>query len=360
MPLRGQAAIDQTPQAQGEFSLGLFWLRTSQHGISRWPGSRLAIVAPLLLLAFFAGRLVAATEFQPTAQDTIVSPDAKLELLWDRGEFTEGPAADADGAILFSDIGNRILRFDPPTKQVSVYREPSGKANGLAFDRAGRLIACEGANGGARRLSITSPAGQVTALADRYEGKRFNSPNDVTVDRTGRVFFSDPRYVGDEPVELDFAGVFVVPPNGKVRLATRDVSMPNGLAPSPDGRTLYVADNSPQADGNHQLLAFTIQPDGQLSNKKVLFDFGPDFRGIDGMTVDAAGNIFATAGRDDAAGVYVFDPAGKALAMIPTPGAPTNCEFGRGAEARELYVTSALGREETPSNSHGLFRIRLR
>ncbi|MBL9125521.1 MAG: SMP-30/gluconolactonase/LRE family protein, partial [Planctomycetaceae bacterium] len=226
----------------------------------------------LAVLALMVGNTAArAAEFRPTAQAQIVPAGAKLELLWDQGEFTEGPAASKHGAIFFSDIGDRILRFDPQLSDVAVFREPSGKANGLVFDRQERLIACEGANGGARRVSITADDGTVTVLADRYQGKRFNSPNDVTVDPAGRVYFSDPRYVGSEPVELDFAGVFVVVPGQEVRLATRDVNMPNGLAPSPDGRTLYVADNSPAADGNHQLLAFAIGADGTLSDKRVLF-----------------------------------------------------------------------------------------
>ena len=128
-----------------------------------------------------------------------------------------------DGAILFSDIGNRIMRFDPKTGKTTVFREPSGRANGLIFDPKGRLIAAEGANaGGDRRVSITERDGTVRTLADRYEGKRFNSPNDVAVDREGRVYVSDPRYVGDEPRELDFEAVFRIDPDGKVIPAGHD------------------------------------------------------------------------------------------------------------------------------------------
>lgn len=305
--------------------------------------------------------LALAAEFRPTAQDTIVPAGARLEMLWGEGDFTEGPAAAPDGVILFSDIGDRILRFDPRTKGISVFRQPSGKANGLAFDAAGRLVACEGANGGNRRVTVTATDGAVTVLAGSYQGKRFNSPNDVAIDAAGRVYFSDPRYVGEEPLELDFAGVFVVAAPGEVRLATREVTKPNGLVVSRDGRTLYVADNDSATDGNHQLLAFSVERDGLLANKRVLFDFGPNFRGIDGMTIDAEGNLYATAGKDEAAGVYVFDPAGKPLALIATPGAPSNCEFGRDPDGKLLYITCAVA-PAAPNQGdvkHGLFRIRL-
>src|SRR6516162_4681764 len=133
----------------------------------------------------------------------LLTPGATLEKLWGDGTFTEGGALADDGAILFSDIGERIMRFDPKTGKVAVFREPSGRANGLIFDPKGRLVAAEGANtGGGRRVSITEPDGTVRMLADRFEGKRFNSPNDVAVDAKGRIYFSDPRYVGDDPREL--------------------------------------------------------------------------------------------------------------------------------------------------------------
>jgi len=285
------------------------------------------------------------------AQSRIVPVGASLESVWEDGEFTEGPAPGPDGAIYFTDIGNRILKFDPSTKQTTVHRDPSGRANGLMFDPQGRLVACEGAMGGYRRISITDPSGAVRTLADRWQGKRFNSPNDLVIDRTGRVWFTDPRYVGSETRDLDFEGVFLVSPEGAVTLATREVQKPNGIVLSPDGRTAYVADNNP--NGNRHLAAFRVQADGTFASKKVLFDFGAGNRGIDGMTVDVQGNIYATAGTKDLAGVYIFSPTGRPLAFIPTPGDPTNCVFGVGAEAKTLYVTGA-GKKR-----FGLFRIPL-
>lgn len=301
------------------------------------------------------------TRFKPTAQSDFVPEGAQFELLWDEGDFTEGPAPDADGTILFSDIGNRIMRYDPDTGATTVYRADSGKANGLMFDAEGRLVACEGAAGGNRRISITERDGSVRTLADRYQGRRFNSPNDLAIDAAGRVYFTDPRYVGDEPRELDFEGVFVIQPDGQVLLATRDVEKPNGILVAPQGGTVYVADNNNAEGGNRHLLAFTVTEDGTLGDKRLLHDFGPTRRGIDGMTLDREGNIYATAGSGADGGIYVFSPQGEHLAFIATPGTPTNCVFGIGDGASVLYVTAAVpAGNDRVAGGWGLYGIKLR
>lgn len=304
-----------------------------------------------------------ADEFNAMEQDSIVPPGSKLELLWSEGEFTEGPVAAGDGAILFSDIGNRILRLDPASKAVTEFRAPSGKSNGLKFNAKGELIACEGAGpGGNRRISITDTSGKVRTLCDRFREKRFNSPNDLAIAASGNVYFTDPRYVGDEPRELDFEGVFLVKPSGTVHVATREVEKPNGIIVTRDAKTVYVSDNNSRADGNHQLVSFMVQPDGTLADKGVLFDFGPNKRAIDGMTLDDEGNIYATAGRGAEAGVYVFSGHGAPLAFIATPGDPTNCTFGVGDETSTLYITAATTQPETAGTRppYGIFRIRLK
>jgi gluconolactonase len=316
-------------------------------------------LALLLATPALAADPVKIGNFAPQAQDKIVPAEAKLEVVWNDGDFTEGPVATAKGTILFTDIGNRIMEFDPASGKTGVFREPSGKANGLMIDQQGRLIACEGAgSGGNRRISVTTSEGEVKTLCDNWEGKRFNSPNDLAIDARGRVYFTDPRYVGGDPREIDFEGVFLVGPRGNSKLATRDLQKPNGILVSSDGKHVYVADNNPS--GNRHLLQFDVQADGTLAGKQVLFDFGSGRRGIDGMTLDVEGNLYATAGTGDEAGIYVFSPEGKHLAFIATPGDPTNCVFGSGseAEARTLYITGH-GPKTTSPRRYALYRIAL-
>ncbi len=273
------------------------------------------------------------------AGDTIVPKDAKLEKLWSEGEFTEGPAYGPDHCVYFSDIGNRIMKYDPDTGKTTEYRKPSGRANGLDFDPKGRLVAAEGANtGGNRRITITNKDGSVRVLADKWKGKRFNSPNDLTIDYKARVYFTDPRYVGSEPREIDTESVYRVDPTGDVTQIINDVQKPNGIILSPDMNILYLADSPSNPKGKRLLLAYPLKDNGTVGKKKVLHDFGED-RGIDGMSIDAKGNIYATAGRGKTAGVNIFSPEGKKLGFIPTPEDPNNCCFG-GQDRKMLYVTA--------------------
>jgi gluconolactonase len=297
----------------------------------------------MLALTLILAALAAPTE-------DILPPGAKLEKLWGEGEFTEGGALAGDGAILFSDIGNRILRVDPETGKVSEFRSPSGRANGLIFTPDGRLVAAEGANtGGARRVSITKPDGTVRTLADRFEGKRFNSPNDLAVDRAGRIYVSDPRYVGDEPRELDHESVYRIDPDGMVHRLDTGANKPNGLAISPDGKTLYVADNG---SARRALLAVPLSPSGDVAGKpRVLKDFG-EGGGIDGMTVTRDGLIVATGGDDRLAGIYVYRPDGTPVGFIPTPESPSNVEFG-GPDRKTLYITAGTGIYRIKTNLTG-------
>src|SRR5262249_10294168 len=148
---------------------------------------------------------------------------------------------------------------------------PSGRSNGLTFDAQGRLVACEGANtGGNRRVSITEKDGKVRTLADKYDGKRLNSPNDLVIDTKGRIYFSDPRYVGDEPRELDHESVYRIDPDGTVTRVVKDVEKPNGLAISPDMKTLYVAESNSGPKGKRLLLAYPLKEDGSVGERKVL------------------------------------------------------------------------------------------
>jgi gluconolactonase len=178
----------------------------------------------------------------------------------------------------------------------------------------------------------------VRTLADKWMGKRFNSPNDLTLDVKSRVYFTDPRYVGDQPREIDTESVYRIDPDGTVTQVIADVTKPNGIVISPDGKTLYLAESNGDPKRPQQLLAYPLKEDGTVGAKTVLHDFGAD-RGIDGMTVTADGLIVATAGRAKTAGVYLFTPEGKKVGVVPTPEDPTNCCFA-GPGSKTLYVTA--------------------
>lgn len=269
----------------------------------------------------------------------LISPGAKLEKLWGEGEFTEGGAWGPDDCLYFSDIGNALMKYDPKTGSVTPFRKPSGRSNGTIIDPKGRLIVAEGANtGGHRRVTATDlKTGKIDVQAEKFEGKAFNSPNDVAVDKSGRVYVSDPRYVGDEPRELDFEAVFRIDPDGKVTRLDTGAFKPNGVVVSPDGKTLYVADNG---GSRRVLLACPLDDSGNVTPGNVLHDFG-DGRGIDGMTVTTDGRIVATAGKGEKSGIWVFRPDGKLQGVIPTPEAPANCEFG-GPNRSTLYILAGV------------------
>jgi gluconolactonase len=270
--------------------------------------------------------------------------------------FLEGPAVDARGNVFFSDIaGNRILKMTPAGK-VSVFRADSGRTNGNAFDAKGRLISCEGGeqgSGGRRRVVRTDlKTGKVTVLTERYGGKRYNSPNDVCVDRKGRIWFTDPRYGADRSdLEMDVEAVYRIDANGQVAraLSQPDVQKPNGIAVTPDAKTLYVIDSDPKPGGNRTIWAFAVSPEGKLSKKRLVYDFGKG-RGGDGMRLDVKGNLWVAAGiltprgpgetKDVPPGVYVITPKGKLLGRVPIPeDVITNLAFG-GTDLKTLYVTA--------------------
>jgi gluconolactonase len=270
--------------------------------------------------------------------------------------FLEGPAEDDEGTLFFSDIaGNRILKRSRDGL-VSTFREPSGRANGNTFDAKGRLVTCEGAeqglDGGRRVVRADRRTGEVEVLTDRFGGKRYNSPNDVVVDPRGRVWFTDPYY-GEhrEILEQDAEAVYRIDPDGSVArvLSQPEIDRPNGLAISPDGKTLYVVDSHSRPGGSRKIWAFRVDESGNASNRRLLVDFGRG-RGGDGIRLDMQGHLWVAAGisrprhagEDDSvpAGVYVFGPNGEPIGRIPIPeDVVTNLAFG-GPGRRTLYVTS--------------------
>ncbi len=306
-----------------------------------------------LVLLFAASLVTACTPEAPTEEEpAIPAPTAVLEAGAELGTavsvvFTEGPAADAEGNVYFSEIrGNRILKYIPSGGWTE-FRNPSRRANGLAFDQEGRLVACEGAApGGGRQVTrIDMTSGEVEVLADRYEGKRLNSPNDLVIDRQGHIYFTDPRYGDQAGRELDSEDVYLIDRDGRLRrvLTRPDVNKPNGIGISPDGKTLYVADTIPEPR-QARVMAFDLAEDGTPSNGRVHYSFGSG-RGIDGMAIDSKGNIYGAAGNnnnppENYAGIYVITPAGKLAGRISIPeDAVTNCTFG-GKGLRTLYITA--------------------
>ena len=272
----------------------------------------------VMVVAILVGFPQSPAQPEP-GSSSVVAPGAKLEKVFADGEFTEGGAMAEDGSILFSDIGNRILRFDPKGGKTTVFREPSGRANGMIFNGRGQLIVAEGANtGGRRRVSITERDGTVRTLVDSYGGKRLNSPNDVAVSRDGLVYVSDPRYVGDEPRDLEFEGVYVIEPEGFITALDLDVLKPNGLVVSPDGQTLYVSDNGSR---RRTLIAARIGDRGKVTNARVIHEF-KDQRGIDGMTVTTDGRIVAAAGAGESGRRLCLLPRGQAPRDHPDPRIP--------------------------------------
>ena len=249
--------------------------------------------------------------------------------------FTEGPVWLPDeGRLLFSDIpANKIFDGDG-----EVFRDPSGNSNGLVLDNEGRLIACEHGN---RRVSRTEPDGSITVLAEAYEGKRLNSPNDAVVRSDGAIFFTDPPYgVREEDRELDFSGVFVILPDGELVLLADDFDRPNGIALSRDEQTLYVADTR----GSH-IRAFDLAEDGTVSNPRLFTELPSP----DGMDVDAAGRIWCTS----SAGIQVNDPDGTTLFVLEVPIHPANCAFG-GEDGKTLFITARTKVFQVPVHIRGV------
>lgn len=258
----------------------------------------------------------------------------KVEKLPGAYKFVEGPMWSPWGALLFSDCNdNKIWEITTPDKdpKCKVFRDPAGLSNGLVFDKQGRLIACDY---GHHRVTRTEKDGKITVLAESYEGKRLNSPNDIIVRSEGSIYFTDPSYgVKEEDRQLDFKGVFRITPNGKLELLTKDFDMPNGLCFSADESKLYIADSS----NRRHIRLFDVAKNGSISGGKVIFTF-PKTGVPDGMKIGKDGNLYSSGPE----GIWVFDPTGKHLYTIPVPEVPANLAWGD-ADGRTLYITARTG-----------------
>ena len=299
-----------------------------------------------------APRTLGSIERLDPRLDELIPRAAQIEVLADGFEWSEGPVWNRqDGYLLFSDIPNNVINQWSPGNGISKFLYPAGYtgpsddyskepgSNGLAFDERGRLILCQH---GDRRLARLELDKSFTTLADQYQGKRLNSPNDLAQKSDGSIYFTDPPYglpqgADDPSRELDFCGVYRLSPDGEVTLLTKEMTRPNGVAFSPDEKTLYVAQSDPKAA---VVQAFDVQPDGTLANSRVFFDATKmvgKAKGLpDGLKIDAHGNLFATG----PGGVLVIAPDGAHLGTIRTGQATANCAFGD--DGRTLYMTADM------------------
>lgn len=300
-----------------------------------------------------AGRI----ERQHPALDGILAPEAEIEVLSDGYAWTEGPLWIAAGEyLLFTDIPpNRVMRWKEG-EGAKVYLTPSGYtgatprggepgANGLVLDPAGQLVLCQ--HGDRRMAQMNAPLDQpkpeFLPLAEKWNGKRFNSPNDAVFDRQGNLYFTDPPYglekQADDPAkEIAFQGVYCRRPDGTVDLLVDSLSRPNGLAFSPDEKTLYVANSDPE---KAIWMAYDVQPDGTLKNGRLFYDatsrVSKEMPGLpDGLKINPQGIIFATG----PGGVWIFQPDGSVLGRIDTGQPTSNCAFGNNGKA--LYLTANM------------------
>jgi len=298
------------------------------------------IVSSILILG-----LAAAVVSRSSAQSTndasaVLAPGAKLEKLAGDFKFTEGPTADKDGNVFFTDQPNdRIMKWSVDGK-LSTFLQPAGRANGMFFDAQGNLIAC--ADEKTELWSIT-PDGKHTVLAEEYEGKKLNGPNDVWVRADGSLFFTDPFYKRDwwdynDPPQVTQQVYFLSADRKTLKRVTTDLMQPNGIIGTPDGKTLYVADIRAS-----KTYSYTIEADGSLTNKQLHCGLGSD-----GMTLDSEGNLYLT-GR----GVVVFDKVGKQIAQIDVPERWTaNVSFG-GKDHKTLFITASTGLYSVPMKYRG-------
>ena len=294
--------------------------------------------------------------------DRLVPADAKIEKLAGGFQFTEGPiwipkSAESDGYLLFSDPNNNVIYRWTQDGQVSIYMTKSGYrgidigeygqpgSNGLTLDSQGRLTINQHGN---RRVIRMEKNGQLTVLADRYEGKHLNSPNDLVYKSDGALYFTDPpfglpKFFDDPRKELPYSGVFRVSSEGDVRLVSTDLKGPNGIAFSPDEKYLYVDNWDPE---KKVVMRYTVQSDGTLTNGEVFFDMtsAPGEDALDGMKVDVEGNLYVSG----PGGVWILSPEGKHLGTISGPEHPHNFAWGDD-DGKALYLCAQTG----------LYRIRL-
>jgi gluconolactonase len=282
----------------------------------------------------------------------IVPTDAKLERVFSEGIFTEGPASDRKGHLLFSDCSeNLIYSFDEISMKTVIWDENSRHANGMNFDSQGRLVVCcdgksyaSSSLGGAHAVRRYERDGSVSTLAESYEGKKLNGPNDLCFDSIGNIYFTDPRYGDMSNLEQDVMAVYKIGIDGSLVRIIDDLESPNGILLTRDGKTLYIVDHNLSQGGARTLVGYSLSDGGKWEKFTTLLDFGEDY-GMDGMVLDDKGNIFVVGGKGEEGGVYIVSPRGDLLDFIHTPEIPGNCTFsGENLDVLYICATSSLYR----------------
>jgi gluconolactonase len=313
----------------------------------------------------------------PTGDSAFIPAGSKLMRLFDGGcILTEGVAAGHDGYMYFSDItftkfcpdpsglftqAGNIWKYDPKSGDTTIFRSPSGMSNGLKFDRDGNMLAALGADHGGRMLIKTDMSnGMSYILSGTYNGRSYNALNDISIDEQGRIYFSDPRYLGHEPVFQPGFAVYRLDTDGSVDRIVTNGGKTNGVLVSPDQKTLYVVSNDNgwlgfmQLDdtdqgptvSRHLLQAYDLNADGTVSNRRVIIDYselypGQPCSGPDGIVNDTEGNLYMAERCEHRPGIAIRDADGNEIGFISTgEEMPTNVGFGRGDESNVLYVTS--------------------
>jgi gluconolactonase len=303
----------------------------------------------LFVLSVFAGSVAAGLSPAHAADGTSepipgLGPTGPVTKLFGDFMFTEGPAGDRMGNVFFSDVrGNKTYKISEG--KLSVFRDPSNNSNGLMVNAQGELVACEMQG----RVVAVSPDGKtVRPLAETYQGKRFNAPNDLVIDRQGGVYFTDPHFLAPQPLPQGVPAVYYISPGLEVTRLIDNLQAPNGVILSPDEKTLYVIP-SLQAE----MMAYPVESPGKIGAGRVFCVLeqaaGKKNQGGDGLTVDTSGNLYITS----ALGLQVFSPQGKPLGIISVPEQPANVTFA-GPENRTLYVTARTSLYTIPMQATGL------
>lgn len=287
---------------------------------------QILFIALLLLAACKNTSSSDKSSSQTINEAEVIKVTSALEQLATDFKFTEGPAVDAEGNVYFSDIPNSHIWIWTTADSLVLFREESNGSNGLYFDKNQNLLACEGY---ASQISLTTPKGDYQVIASSYEGKAFNATNDLWPDEKGGVYFTDPQYGGDlEHLNQGGMHVFYLhPDHQQISKVCDDLTRPNGIIGTPDGKTLYVSDR-----GAGKTYSYTMQEDGSLTNKTLFIE-----EGSDGMTLDQEGNVYIT--TKDKSQVDVFSKTGDLLQSIEIPEAPTNVCFG-GKNRDQLFITA--------------------